>query len=96
MQSASSLWSPAPPPRGGGALGYLLDGYGCPGLQIGTPFEKQFPLKFIPRSRNGPIFLYPVLEFAPVGGGGGHLGIFWMGTAARDSKLAPRSKHNFP
>ena len=28
-----------------------------------------------------------------VGGGGGHLGIFW---GAWDSKLAPRSKKNFP
>ena len=27
---------------------------------------------------------------------GGHLGIFWWVCAARDSKLAPRSKKKFP
>ena len=92
MQSASSLWSPAPP-RGGGALGYLLDGYGCPGLQIGTPFEKQFPLKFIPRSRNGPIFLYPVLEFAPVGGA---LGYFLDGYGCPGLQIGTPFETQFP
>ena len=32
----------------------------------------------------------------PPGGGGGHLGTFWVGMCPRDSKLAPRSKKNFP
>ena len=36
---------------GGEALVYFLGGYVPPGT----------PLKLIPRSRNGPIFLYPVL-----------------------------------
>ena len=33
-------------------------------------------------------------KVSPRGGGGGgwHLGIFWVGTCRRDSKLAPRSK----
>ena len=61
---------------GGGALGYFLDGYVRPGLQIGTPFWKKFPLgwypvlemglefalKLIPRFRNGPIFYTPLLR----------------------------------
>ena len=51
-------------PGGGGHLGIFLVGMCRPGLQIGTPFYKNFPLKLIPRSRNGPIVLYPVLEFA--------------------------------
>ena len=38
-------------PGGGG--GYFLGGYVRPGLQIGTPFWKKFPLRLIPRSRNG-------------------------------------------
>ena len=29
-------------------------------------------------------------------GGGGHLGIFWVGMYRRDSKLAPRSKKKSP
>ena len=49
---------------GGGELGYFLGGMCRSGLQIGTPFVKKFSLKWIPRSRNGPIFYYPVLEFA--------------------------------
>ena len=30
------------------------------------------------------------------GGGGGHLGIFWVGMCRRDSKLATHSRKNFP
>ena len=30
------------------------------------------------------------------GGGGGHLGIFWMGMCRLGLQLAPRSKNNFP
>ena len=41
---------------GGGHLGIFWVGMCRPGLQIGTPFWKKFPLKLIPRSRNGPIF----------------------------------------
>ena len=33
-----------------------------PGTPNWHPFQKKFPLKLIPSSRNGPIFLYPVLE----------------------------------
>ena len=48
----------------GGHLGIFWVGMCHPELQIGIPFYKKIPLKYIPRSRNGPIFLYPVLEFA--------------------------------
>ena len=47
-------------PRGG-HLGIFWVGMCRPGLQIGTPFLKKFPLKLIPRSRNGPIFYTPWL-----------------------------------
>ena len=40
----------------GGHLGIFWVGMCRPGLQNGTPFWKKFPLKLIPRSRNGPIF----------------------------------------
>ena len=53
-------WKVSP---GGETLGYFLGGYVPPGLQTGTPFQKK-SLKVMPRSRNGPIFVYPVLEFA--------------------------------
>ena len=43
----------------GGHLGIFWVGMCRPGLQIGTPFLKKFPLKLIPRSRNGPIFHTP-------------------------------------
>ena len=39
-------------PRGGGGLIWV--GMCRPGLQIGTPFLKKFPLKLIPRSRIRP------------------------------------------
>ena len=43
--------------KAGGALGYFSSGYVPPGTPlIGTPFEKKFPVKLIPRSRNGPLF----------------------------------------
>ena len=51
-------------PGEGGHLGIFWVGMCRPGLQIGTPFEIRIPLKLIPRSRNGPSFLYPVLESA--------------------------------
>ena len=40
-------------------LGIFWVGMYCPGLQIGTLFQKKFPLKLIPLSRNGPIFYTP-------------------------------------
>ena len=46
-------------PARGGHLGIFWVGMCRPGLQIGTPFWKKFPLKLIPRSRNGPIFYTP-------------------------------------
>ena len=53
-------FAPCPEGRGGGrgALGYFLGEYVPPG----TP--NWHPVLMIPRSRNGPVFLYPVLEFA--------------------------------
>ena len=39
-------------PPGGGGLIWV--GMCRPGLQIGTPFLKKFPLKLIPRSRIRP------------------------------------------
>ena len=39
-----------------GALGYLLGGYVPPGTPNWHPVQKKFPLKLIPRSRNGPTF----------------------------------------
>ena len=44
---------------GGGHLGIFWVGMCRPGLETGTPFLKKFPLKLIPRSRNGPIFYTP-------------------------------------
>ena len=54
---------------GGGHLGIFWVSMCRPGLQIGTPFYKKFPLNLIPRSRirpktdtrsrNGPIFYTP-------------------------------------
>ena len=44
------------PGGGEGHLGTFWVGMCRPGLQIGTLFQKNFPLKLIPRSRNGPIF----------------------------------------
>ena len=44
---------------GGGHMGIFWVGMCRPGLQIGTPFQKKFPLKLIPRFRNGPIFYTP-------------------------------------
>ena len=46
-------------PGGGGHLGIFWVGMYRPELQIGILFEKKFPLKLIPRSRNGPIFYTP-------------------------------------
>ena len=43
----------------GGHLGIFWVGMCRPGLQNGTPFWKKFPVKMIPRSRNGPIFYTP-------------------------------------
>ena len=43
-------------PGGGGALGYFLGGYVPPGTPNWHPVLKKFPLKLIPRFRNGPIF----------------------------------------
>ena len=50
--------------RSGGALGYFLGG--CVPLWTSNwhPVLKNIPLKLIPPSRNGPIVLYSVLEFA--------------------------------
>ena len=43
--------------RGGGEpLGYFLGGYVPPGTPNWHPVLKQFPVKLIPRSKNGPIF----------------------------------------
>ena len=44
---------------GGGDLGIFWMGMCRPGLQIGTLFYKKIPLKYIPHSRNGPIFYTP-------------------------------------
>ena len=42
---------------GGGVLGYFLGGYVPPGTPNWHPvLKKKFPLKLIPRARNGPIF----------------------------------------
>ena len=43
----------------GGVLGYLLGGYVPPRTPNWHPVLKKFPLKLIPRSRNGPIFYTP-------------------------------------
>ena len=51
------------PGGGGGALGYFLGGYVPPGTPNWHPVLKKKNLKVMPRSRNGPIFVYPVLEF---------------------------------
>ena len=51
-------------PRGGGVLGYFLGGYVPSGTPNWHPVLKRFLLKLIPRSRNGPVFLYPLLTFA--------------------------------
>ena len=45
--------------EGGGTLGYFLGGYVPPGTPNWHPVLKKFPLKLIPRSRNGPIFYTP-------------------------------------
>ena len=42
-----------------GTLGYFLGGYVPPGTPNWHPVLKKFPLKLIPRSRNGPIFYTP-------------------------------------
>ena len=42
-----------------GALVYFLGGYVLPGTPNWHPVLKKFPLKLIPRSRNGPIFYTP-------------------------------------
>ena len=50
---------------GGEALGYFLGGYVPPGTPNWQRVLTKFPLKLIPRSRNGPIFHTPFqLEFA--------------------------------
>ena len=51
-------------PGAGRALGYFLGGYMPPGTPNWHSVLKKIPLKLIPRSKSGPIFLYPVLEFA--------------------------------
>ena len=45
--------------RGDDLDGIFWVGMCRPGLQIDIPFWKKFPLKLIPRSRNGPIFYTP-------------------------------------
>ena len=55
FETKSSYYRVAPG-RGGGALGYFLGGYVPPGTPNWHPVLKQFPLKLIPRSRNGPVF----------------------------------------
>ena len=44
------------PGGGGGPLGYFLGGYRPPGTPNWHPVLKKFPVKLIPRSKNGPIF----------------------------------------
>ena len=43
----------------GGALGFFVGGYVPPETPNWHPVLKKFPLKLIPRSRNGPIFHTP-------------------------------------
>ena len=52
------------PGGGGGAHGYFLGGYVPPGTPNWHPVLKKIPVKLIPRSRDGPIFYTPILEFA--------------------------------
>ena len=52
--SKSRLLVLASPGGGGGHVGIFWVGMCRPGLQIGTPFWKKFPLKLIPRSRSRP------------------------------------------
>ena len=44
---------------GGGGTWVFLGGYVPPGTPYWHPVLKKFPLKLIPRSRNGPIFYTP-------------------------------------
>ena len=59
FSQSRSIFDPGTNSRGGGHLGTFWVGMCRPGLQIGTPFKKKFPLKLIPRSRNKPIFYTP-------------------------------------
>ena len=59
LKGHSQLWVRADLDARGGGGGHLgifwaILGMCRPGLQIGTPFEKKFPLKLIPRSRIRP------------------------------------------
>ena len=54
----------SPQGGGGGALGYFLGGYVPPRTPNWHPVLKKKTLKLIACSRNGSIFLNPVLEFA--------------------------------
>ena len=64
VERAQETFSVLVPGGGGGALGYFLGGYMPPGTPNWHPVLKKISPKLIPRSRNGPIFLKPVLEFA--------------------------------
>ena len=55
-----------PGPRGGGGhLGISLGGYVPLGTKNWHPVLKKFPLKLIPRSRNGPIVFIPRSRIRP-------------------------------
>ena len=47
----------------GGAHGYFLGGYVRAGAPNWHPVLKKFPLKLIPSSRNGPIFILRSRKF---------------------------------
>ena len=56
---SQSQWKCDSIPGGGLALGYFLGWYVPPGTPNWHTVLKKFPLKLIPRSRNGPIFYTP-------------------------------------
>ena len=59
LTTQDSMYAVAKLHKAGGALGYFLGGYVPPGTPNWHPVLKKFPLKLIPRSRNGPIFYTP-------------------------------------
>ena len=56
LTTQDSMYAVAKLHKAGGALGYFLGGYVPPGTPNWHPVLKKFPLKLIPRSRNGPLF----------------------------------------
>ena len=59
LTTQDSMYAVAKLHKAGGALGHFLGGYVPPGTPNWHPVLKKFPLKLIPRSRNGPIFYTP-------------------------------------